>query len=64
MDSTERDKLEALFKTEVDDKATEVDPSNSQDWFSITLGWAIAKGLSPEDAHEFAIHIRYNTKLG
>jgi len=57
-------KLKALFKTEVHDKAKEVDPSNEQDWFSITLGWALGKGLSPDRAHEFAIYIRYKTELG
>ena len=41
-----------------------VDPGNEQDWFSLTLGWAIAKGLEPEEAHKFAIHIRYHTALG
>lgn len=57
-------KLETLFKKEVNDKSREVDPSYSQDWFSLTLGWGIAKGLTPDDAHSFAIHIRYHTDLG
>jgi hypothetical protein len=26
--------------------------------------WAIAKGLSPADAQDFAVHIRYKTELG
>ena len=55
--------LVPLFKTEVADRASEIDPSSEQDWFSITLGWAIAKGLSVEDAHEFATHLRYGTSL-
>jgi hypothetical protein len=58
------DQLIALFKTECHARASEVDPDNCQDWFSITLGWAIAKGLSPDDAYEFASHIRYRTELG
>lgn len=52
------------FKLEVADRAHEIDPNNEQDWFSLTLGWAIAKGFSPEAAHEFASFIRYKTDLG
>ena len=52
------------FHTEISNRAAEVDPSNEQDWYSISLGWAIAKGLTPELAHEFAIDIRYKTQLG
>lgn len=56
--------LESLFKSEVHDRASEIDESNEEDWFSLTLGWAIAKGLSPEDSHDFALYIRYDTDLG
>lgn len=56
--------LKALFKTEVHDRASTVDDNDSQDWYSLTLGWAIAKGLTPADAHKFATHIRYSTDLG
>ncbi len=52
------------FKTEVSDRAEDVDPSNNEDWFSLTIGWGIAKGLEPEPAHMFAIYIRYHTDLG
>jgi len=30
----------------------------------LTLGWAVAKGLTPEAAYNFAVHIRYKTDLG
>lgn len=53
-----------LFKTECHDRADEIDPANEMDWYCLTLGWAIAKGLSPSDAHGFALHIRYKTELG
>lgn len=56
--------LVLLFKSEIADRANLVDPSNEQDWFSLTLGWAIAKGLTPDEAHEFASFIRYKTDLG
>ena len=56
-------RLLALFQSEVHDRADRVDPAGEQDWFSLTLGWAIAKGLSPESAHDFAIHVRHKTNL-
>ena len=52
------------FKNEVSDRAEEIDPSNEQDWYSLTLGWGIGKGLSPDEAHDFARYIRYETPLG
>lgn len=52
------------FKTEVSDKAEEIDPHNMHDWFSLTLGWAIGKGLSLKDAKDFAIYIKHETPLG
>jgi hypothetical protein len=52
------------FKLQVHDQAKEVDPTDEQDWFSITLGWALANGLTPKEAHVFATHIRYETDLG
>ena len=60
----DRDELVSQFKTEVNDRAEEIDESGKQDGYSLTLGWAIAKGLTPDEAHEFARHIRYHTELG
>jgi hypothetical protein len=51
------------FKNEVSDRASEIDPDDSQDWYSLTLGWALGKGASPDEAHEFARLIRYRTDL-
>ena len=45
--------LNELWKYETSDKATLVDPYNEHDWKSLCLGWAIAKGLSIEDAQKF-----------
>jgi len=56
--------MEEKFKTEVCDRSKEVDPREEHDWFSLTLGWAIAKGLTLKDAYQFALHIRYETDLG
>jgi hypothetical protein len=58
------EQLIQLFKTECSDRASEIDTDSSQDWFSLTLGWAVAKGLAPEAAYDFAVHIRYKTDLG
>ena len=64
MKKVEQKKWVALFKTECHDRAEEIDSSNEQDWFSLTLGWAIAKGIPPDDAHSLATYIRYSTDLG
>lgn len=53
-------KLLKQFHDEISLKASEVDEASNQDWFSLSLGWAIAKGLSPEKAHEFSIFLRYD----
>lgn len=42
----------------------DIDPDDEMCWLSLTYGWALAKGLSPTEAHEFALHIRYHTDLG
>lgn len=59
-----REEFTALFKSEVRDLSVEIDPSSELDWFSLTVGWAIAKGMNPDDAREFAVYIRYKTDLG
>jgi hypothetical protein len=57
------DETIALFKKEMHDRAAEIDPDNERDWLDLTIGWAISKGMEPEEAHFFAIHIRYDTDL-
>lgn len=59
-----RKQLIDLFKKEVHEKFKEVDPDDEQDWYSLTLGWAIGKGLPVKEAKEFATFIRYKTDLG
>jgi len=56
--------LMSQFKTEMTDRATLVDTSNELDWYSLTVGWAVAKGLSPDEARSFSTHVRYETDLG
>jgi hypothetical protein len=52
------------FEKECHDRGAEIDPGDELCWRSLTVGWAIAKGLSPDDAGEFACYIRYSTPLG
>ena len=49
---------------EVYDKGGEIDPKNELDWMTLTLGWALGKGIDINTAHELAIFIRYQTHLG
>jgi len=56
--------LTELFKLGVSDKSKEIDPSNEEDWYSLTIGWAIGRGLDINEAKEFAVYIRYKTNLG
>lgn len=52
--------LAQVFKTEVCKKKRWIDPEQEQDWYSLSLGWAIAKGLVIKDAHEFSLYVRYD----
>ena len=47
---------------EIDRDSAKIDPKNSLDWYSLIIGWALAKGLTPDDAHELSIYVRYHTK--
>jgi len=64
MNKKKKEEFSRLFKEEVSEKSKEIDPCNEQDWFSLTLGWAIGRGLDIDAAKEFAIYIRYKTDLG
>lgn len=55
--------LARQFKLEITDRASDVDPSSEHDWHSLSLGWAIAKGLPIDRAHSFATELRYGTEL-
>lgn len=64
--STEADKQRwaELFKTECSDRSDEIDKDQELHWLALTVGWAIAKGISIPDAHDFASYIRHSTNLG
>jgi len=51
------------FETDVSNRADDIDPEQQHDWLGLTVGWAIAKGLAPGDANDFAIYVRYETGL-
>lgn len=53
-------KLYELFYQEVCSQSKKVDPAEEQDWYSLTLGWMIAKGYTPLQAHSFALYARYD----
>lgn len=55
---------EDQFKVEIHDRAKEIDEQDRLEWHSLALGWAIGKGLSPDEAWKFSMHIRYHTDLG
>ena len=46
-----------MFDKEVSAKRHKIDPEDEHDWYSLTVGWAIAHGLRPKLAHELALHI-------
>lgn len=51
------DELCEEFAAEVYAKGEEVDPSGEHDWLSLTVGWALAKGVDVDKAQEFATYI-------
>ena len=55
--------FQTQFAREVIDNKKLIDPYNWEDWYSLALGWAIAKGVSPDEAHNFAKIVRYYTEL-
>lgn len=49
------------FKAEIVNRSQEIDSNHSLDWFSIAIGWALANGLSRNEAWTFASLERYGT---
>ena len=45
------------------EKSHQVDPKNELDWYSLAIGFGIAWGLSPKDAHDFSRYLRFSTHL-
>lgn len=58
------EKLLKKFRKQIHERASEIDPDNEFYWKDLTYGWALAQGLEPEAAREFASYVRYNTDMG
>jgi hypothetical protein len=52
------------FELEVSKNSLVIDPESELDWGSLTVGWALAKGMTSDQAHIFSSFIRYYTDLG
>lgn len=51
--------LEQKFKTEICERGSEIDPDEELDWNALSVGWALANGLSVDEAHDFARIVGY-----
>lgn len=51
------------FAEQVTQFSEDIDPDNERCWLSLTVGWAVAKGMTGEDANDFATWVRYETEL-
>ena len=67
LDTTRYDKLplplKALvdsFKKDCGDQAKTIDPDEERDWYALSLGYFLAKGLNIEDATDLALIVRYD----
>jgi len=45
-----------LWNKEVLDQQELIDPDDELHWESLATGWAIAKGMTPDDALDFGSH--------
>jgi len=43
-------------------KDINLDPSRYWDWWEVTYGWSIGKGMGRDESMEFAMWIKYNYK--
>lgn len=48
------------YQQEIWNREAEIDRYSQEDWSSITLGWAIAKGLKPKEAKKFRDYVTYD----
>lgn len=47
------------YNLEINERSKEIDPDDGYCWESMAIGWAIAKGMSPKVAINFASYVRY-----
>ena len=60
---SQEDMLES-FRKEVHERSHEIDPDAEFDWYDLSLGYALGKGASPEEARQFAATVRFHTDMG
>ena len=53
-----------VFRADVYDRRSEIDPLCGEDWYTIALGWAIGRGMAPMEARDFATFVRFRTDMG
>lgn len=61
---TKYELLAEEFKEEVHERSEDIDPAYELCWHTLTVGWALGKGLDPDSARSFASYIEYQTNLG
>jgi hypothetical protein len=63
-----KEALDPMFRTEVDLPAKkDADNENILDescFHSLTIGWALAKGLTLDDSYDYVTYVRYHTDMG
>lgn len=52
-----------LLIKEIVNRASEIDPTEEKDWEVMIFGWAIGKGMSIQDADDFASQVSYEIAL-
>lgn len=48
------------FRVEIRGHAKEVDEDDERDWFCMSYGYFLGKGVCIDDAYALARHVRYN----
>lgn len=59
-----KEELVEMFRKEVHEPCAESEDFMDVHWGDMTLGFFLGKGLSPEDAWDLALHVRYHTPWG
>ena len=49
------------YKRLVCDQSDEVDSGNERDWFSLSLGFFMGRGLTLDEAHDLSLWVAYET---
>lgn len=54
-----KEEVKEAFRKEVCEKWQEVDLDSRLDWYDLSIGFFLAKGLNIKEAHELASEVRY-----